>query len=179
MTDKSAPATLHQQLFHDVAMYVREPVITALEAEDELLVIDAEAMQDGGVLVVYVDRILDDIMAKVVGLAIGDAPLDPAAGHPNAEVSAVMVAAVVVRFDLALAVNRAAELAAPNDQRVVQHAAGLEILDQRRTGLVGVLHLLADPVRQVAVLVPAAVIKLDKPHVAFGHAPGQEAVVGK
>ena len=43
-----------------------------------------------------------------------------------------MVAAVVVCRQLALAVDRAAELAAPDDQRVVEQAALLQVLDQRR-----------------------------------------------
>ena len=44
----------------------------------------------------------------------------------------MMVAAVVLRRQLALAVDRAAELAAPDDQRVVEQPALLQILDQRR-----------------------------------------------
>ena len=49
----------------------------------------------------------------------------------------MVVAAVVGRRQLALAVVGAAELAAPEDQRVVEHAPLLEVLDQRRAGLVG------------------------------------------
>ena len=56
----------------------------------------------------------------------------------------MMVAAVVVRGQLALAVDRAAELAAPDDERVVEQAALLQVLDQRGGGLVGVAALAGD-----------------------------------
>ena len=55
-----------------------------------------------------------------------------------------MVAAVVVGRQLALAVDRAAELAAPDDQRVVEQAALLQVVDQRGGRLVGVLALAGD-----------------------------------
>ena len=48
-----------------------------------------------------------------------------------------MVAAVVGRRERALRVRRAAELAAPDDERVVEHAALLEIEHQRGGGLIG------------------------------------------
>ena len=51
-----------------------------------------------------------------------------------------MVAAVVA----ALHHRRAAELAAPDHERVVEQAALLQILDQRRAGLIGVLAVLLD-----------------------------------
>ena len=54
-----------------------------------------------------------------------------------------MIAAVVVGRELALAVDGAAEFAAPDDQRVVEQAALLEIGNQGAGGLVGVAALLA------------------------------------
>ena len=59
----------------------------------------------------------------VVGLAEGHAGLDAAAGQPHGEAARMMVAAVVVGRQLALAVDRAAELAAPHHQRVVEQPA--------------------------------------------------------
>ena len=56
----------------------------------------------------------------------------------------MVVAAVVVSVSVPWRVDGAAEFAAPDHQRVVQHAALLQILDQRRRGLVGLLALLRD-----------------------------------
>ncbi len=119
-------------------MHVGQPEVAALELERELRVVDAQAVQDRGVQVVDVDRVFRDVVAEVVGLAVGDAGLDAAAGQPDREAARMMVAAVVVGRQLALAVDRAAELAAPDDERVVQQAALLEVLDEGRAGLVGV-----------------------------------------
>ena len=47
--------------------------------------VDAQAVQDRGVQVVDVDRVLDDVVAEVVGLAVDDARLDAAAGEPDGE----------------------------------------------------------------------------------------------
>ena len=67
--------------------------------------------------------ILDDVVAEVVGLAVDRAALRAAAGHPHGEAARVMVAAVVLVGQAALRVDRAAEFAAPDDERVVEHAA--------------------------------------------------------
>jgi hypothetical protein len=53
----------------------------------------------------------------------------------------MVVAAVVLLRQAALRVDRAAELAAPDDQRLVEQAALLEILDQAVAGLIDVAAL--------------------------------------
>ena len=60
-----------------------EPLIEALEFESELAVIDAKAVQDGGVHVADVDGIFDDVVAVIVGFAVFKAALDTGSGHPH------------------------------------------------------------------------------------------------
>src|SRR5262249_24498397 len=133
----------------------------------------------GGVEVVDVDGVLNDVVAVVVGLAVDDARLDAAAGQPEGEAAAVVVAAVVVPGQPTLAVDGAAELAAPDHQRVVEQPAPLHVHHQRRRRPVDVAALAADLSGQAAVLVPAAVEQLHKADPALDHAPGQQAVAGK
>ena len=71
------------------------------------------------------------------------------------EAARMMVAAVIVGRQLALAIYGAAEFAAPDDQRVVEQAALLQVLDQRGRGLVGVAALAGDLPRQVACAGPS------------------------
>ena len=52
-----------------------------------------------------------------------------------------MVAAVIVVRQLALRVNRAAELAAPHDQRLVEHPPLFEVANKRGGRLVDALAL--------------------------------------
>ena len=106
--------------------------------------VDAELVQQRGVEVVDVDGILDDVVAEVVRLADDVAALDAGAGHPEAEAARVMVAAVVVLGERALRIDGAAELAAPDDERVVEQAALFQIGEQRGGGLVGVVALALD-----------------------------------
>src|SRR5687767_1568663 len=76
---------LRQQFCHDLAAHVGEAEVAALESERELLVIDAEAMQERGVKIVNVDRVLDNVVTEVVRLAERNAAFDTAARHPDAE----------------------------------------------------------------------------------------------
>ena len=89
-----------------------------------------------------------------------------------------MVAAVVEGGQPALAVDGPAELAAPDDQGLVEQAALLEVPDQRRRGLIGITALAGDLGGQVGVLVPAAMEELDEPHAALGQPARQQAVRG-
>ena len=73
----------------------------------------------------------DGVVAELVGLAVRDAAFDAAAGHPHREAADVVVAPAFGLIDVALGHRRAAEFAAPDDERVVEHAALLEVGDQR------------------------------------------------
>ena len=95
--------------------------------------VEAQELQDRGVEVADVDGVFDDVVGEVVGFAVDRAAFDAAAGHPHGEAAGVMVAAVVFFAEAALGVDRAAELAAPDDERVVEQAALLEILDAGRS----------------------------------------------
>src|SRR6202030_4157320 len=48
---------------------IGQAVIATLVVEGELLVVDAEQVEHGGVEVVHLDRVFDDVVAEVVGLA--------------------------------------------------------------------------------------------------------------
>src|SRR5439155_19826765 len=114
----------------------------------------AQAVQDRGVQVMHVNRILGDVVREIVGRSVSHAAADAATGEPDREAARMMVSAVVVGRQLALAVNRAPELAAPNDERVVQQAALFQITNQRGGWLIGVFALATDRLRQTEMLIP-------------------------
>ena len=124
------------------------------------------------------DRVGDDVVAEVVGLSVDGPGPDSAPCHPDGGAARVVVAAVVVRRQLPLRVASSAELAAPDDQRVLQETAALEVEHQGCGGAVGLLALLPDRSRQVAMLVPALVVELDEAHVALEESAGEQAVGG-
>ena len=87
--------------------------------------IEAKLVQQSRVDIGHVMTILDGVEAELVGRAMDDAPLDPAAGHPGREAERMMVAAVSP-----LRSRRPAELGRPDDDRIVQQPALFEIGQQ-------------------------------------------------
>ena len=132
--------------------------------------------------VLDVEPVVDGGAAQLVGLADADAPLDAAAGHPHREAVGVVVAAGPLGV---LGGRLAAELAAPDDQRLVEQAALLQVLEQagdRLVGVAGVLGVVGDHVGvgvPVVVVVGAAGVDLDEPHAALDQPPGQQALAAE
>jgi hypothetical protein len=108
---------LSEKIGHDFAADIRKAHVAALMPDGEPFVIDAKEMKHRGVKVVHVDGSFDDVVAEVVGGPVRDSGFDAAAGHPNRESAHVMIAAI------GLVHRCAAELTAPNDQRVFQEIA--------------------------------------------------------
>ncbi len=136
--------------------------------------IDAQQVEHGGVEVVHVHGVFDGVVAQLVGSAEGHAGPHAAAGHEQGVSADVVVAPAV-----ALHHGRAAELAAPNDQGVVEHAALLQVGNKGGRRLIDQLRRRFRPLLHLAVVVPAAMVQLDEPDAAFGQAAGQQAVRGE
>ena len=73
-------------------MHIRQSEVTALKAIGELLVVEAEEVQDGGLEVVDVDFVLYDRETEFIGLAVTAATLDAAAREENREGIGEMIA---------------------------------------------------------------------------------------
>src|SRR5215467_13804765 len=89
--------------------------------------IDAEALVDGGTDVAGANWLVFDVRGVSVGGAIERAALDAAAGHENGETVGPVIAPAI-RIDL----RRAPHLAQHDHQRLVEQAALLQVLQQRR-----------------------------------------------
>ena len=72
-----------QNLLHHVAVHVGQPEVAALEAEGQAGVVEAQQVQDRRLQVVDVDRVLDDVVADLVGAGRGCRPglMPPPASH--------------------------------------------------------------------------------------------------
>ena len=66
-------------------MHVGQAEVAALILVGQLRMVDAQAVQNRGVQVVNVNRVLDDVVAKSSVFAVASRRLDPAAGHPHRE----------------------------------------------------------------------------------------------
>src|SRR5439155_3094298 len=85
---------------HNALVYrpvdIGQSEVPAAVAEGELLVVHAHEVQEGGVQVVDVHLILDGIEAELVGGAVGESALDAAAGEPDGEAGAVVIASLAL-----------------------------------------------------------------------------------
>src|SRR4051812_32421022 len=135
-------------------------------------------MQQGGVEIVNADRIGRDVVAEIIRRTVSDSRLHAAAGEPHREAPRMMVAAIVIGPEIALAIHSAAEFTAPDDKRFVQKAALLEVLDESGRGLVGFSGALTELTGKPIVRVPPAMKELHKSNAAFAQAASDQHIVG-
>ena len=71
-----------------------QSLFQSLEWECEPAIVDAHAVQDGGVQIVQMNRLFRDVVTEVVGVAEGRGTLDAATSQPHTEVARVMVSTI-------------------------------------------------------------------------------------
>ena len=126
-----------QQFADNMAMHIGQPELAARVEMGQPLVVDAELMQDRRLQVMHVDRLIDDMEPKVIGRSIAEAPLHPAAGQPHRVRLRMMIATEAsAECGIVLDHRRASELATPDDERLVEQAASLEVRHQRSRCLI-------------------------------------------
>ena len=116
-------------------MHVGQSIISAPVSESELFVVHPEQVQDGGVEVMDVNFVFGDGRPDIIGHAVSQAAFDPRARQPGGVASAVMAAAFG-----AVDAGGSAKLGRPDDERVIEHAALLQVGQQAGDGLVNGLR---------------------------------------
>ena len=89
---------------------------------------------------------------------MADSGPDSSPRHPVGEASGMVIPSVSGFSGATLGVGGAAELSAPDDQGLVQHAQLLEVAYEGCAGLVGVIALLGQRTDKPPMLVPAPVV---------------------
>jgi len=105
---------------------IGEAVVAALETVRELGVVQTEEVHGGGVEVVDVNGVTNDVVTEIIGFSVNVTAANSGAGHEDAEAARVVIASVVVTGERALGVDGATELAAPDDECVLEKAAFFE-----------------------------------------------------
>jgi hypothetical protein len=119
-----------EDLAHDLAVEVGEPEVALGVAVGQPGVVEAEEVEDRGVQVGDVDRLLDGQVAEFVDGVLDVSAADAAAGQPDLEAPVVVIAA-----HTGLAVDHLdgrgrTELAATEHQRLLEQPATLEVREQ-------------------------------------------------
>ena len=102
-------------------MNIGESKVATGVAESQLLMVQSEQVQDGGVEVVNVNGILSNPVADVICFAVHDPALHSAAGEPAGKGAGVMISAFAALA--ILSPGSAAKLGAENQQYLVKHAS--------------------------------------------------------
>jgi hypothetical protein len=71
-----------KQVLDDISVDIGETVAATLKAEGQFCVVDAQAVEQCGMQVVDVDRVLGDVIAVVIGAAVSLSAFDTAASQP-------------------------------------------------------------------------------------------------
>ena len=130
--------------------------------------IETHEVEQSGMKLVDVNAILRSAQPNRIGLAVSPTSARARSGDPTA------IAPRIVVTPLALLTHRhAAELSAPNDQRIVQQPTPFQIGQQSGDRLVGLLALGRMVPVNILVRVPAfgvARIDLHETHTTLDHA---------
>src|SRR6516165_17675 len=98
---------------------------------------------------------------------MNDAALHATTGHPHAEATRMVIAAVVGDRQLSLRENRTAEFTAPDNQCIIEHPTHFQILYQSPATFIDVFTLARQNFWEIEVNIPATVVNLYKTHAAF------------
>ena len=169
---------LGQDGLDEISVDVGQPIVAALEAIGQSGVVDPEQMKDRRVQIVHMHRILGDVVAVFIGLAVDMSTSYPRTGKQCGKAARVVVATIVVGRQRTLRINGSTELASPNDERIVEQTPFFEVLDQSFGRLIGIAALEFDRVRQTAMMVPAHVKELDESNIAFRESSCEQAIGG-
>ena len=91
----------------------------------------------------------------------------------------MVVAAVVGLRQLALAIDRAAEFAAPDDQRFIEQAALLRSFTSAAEGWSVSLHCLRQWLGRLPCWSQPMMKELHEANITLGQSPGEQAIGGK
>ena len=118
-------------------------------------------------------RDLDDLLADLVGRPDDLATADSTTGKENGHRLRVVIAADLLTSAHAV-VGRASELAARDDERLVEHAPRLEIGDERGEWLIDRSDATIVSLRDVVVRVPTRSVNLDEADTLLDESAGEK-----
>src|SRR6266536_2389328 len=167
-----------QNLAYDATGFsVGDAFLLAVVLVNEFGVVDAEKVEERGVIIVRADRIADGFVPEFVGLAVCHPALDPAARKPGAEPLAVVIAPGFLGGPVVFGDGQPADLAAPMDDRRIEQAARLQVLDERGGRLIGLAAAVNEVALDALVVVPDLAVdeELHETDATLDEAAGDEA----
>ncbi len=94
----------------------REAIVSAVETVGELLVVESKEMESGGIQIMNVNRIADNVVGEIIGFAVGESAANTCPRHPDRIAAGVVISSVVVVGQRALGIDGAPELSSPDNE---------------------------------------------------------------
>ena len=107
-------------LINEMTFDISQSKTSTLVFKGKTLVVNSEQMQNRGMQIMNMHRVFRDIVAVLVGPTVAESRLNSTSSHPNRKATRVVISAKVILRQLALAVIGPSELAAPDNQRILQ-----------------------------------------------------------
>ena len=113
----------------NLAMNVCQSVIASLESIGQAGVVKSQKVEEGGVQIMDVNGILDDVIGKIVRPTEGESSSDACACQPNRVTAGMVISSVVISFERSLGINGSSEFTSPNDHGLIQETAFSEFCE--------------------------------------------------
>ena len=138
--------------------------------------VETEQRQHRRVQIVNVNLVGGRCGAEFIRCAIDRAAFHPAAGEEGGERLGVVVAARIV-VAISVLDRLASELAAPDDERIVEKISLFQIRDERGERLINFLRALRQAILDVLMMIPAAGPDLHEAHPALDQPARNEQLI--
>jgi hypothetical protein len=107
------------------------------------LVIDSQTVQNRCVEIVDMYRVVDDVVAKIVSLAIIEPCFETTASHTSGKAATMMIATIVFFGQRTLTIDRSTEFPTEYHHGIFKQASLFEITNQRSDWLINRLAVIA------------------------------------
>src|SRR5579863_797438 len=87
--------SLRDDVANHITRNIGQPEVAATVTVRKLCMVDSQQIENGGVNVVDMHRLVDHLPAEIIRRTVGHSALDPATGQPHRESVGIVIAAIV------------------------------------------------------------------------------------
>ena len=99
--------------FYDMTAYIRKPVTSPLVFIDKFFVIISKKVQNGGLKIMYVNRILYYVVSQFVCFAVDDSRFYTASSHPDTKATRMMITSIITILKRSLTIVGTTKFSSP------------------------------------------------------------------
>jgi hypothetical protein len=103
-----------------MSTYIRQPKPSSLMLENQFFMVYSQKVEQGGLEIMHMYGVFDNIVAKFTGFTMGVSLLDTTPCHPHGKTPWVVIATVIFFCQLPLRIIGSAKLSSPDNQGIIQ-----------------------------------------------------------